>query len=82
MTSRPCSECAHSFNPYKGQSLWRVIFSPPRITMFDTVCKHPDCRDDVTGEPMPCVSMRLNRCNGTAPMFVEKRNNAAASEVA
>ncbi len=77
MTSRPCSECAHSFNPYKGFSVWRVIFPPLRNTMFDTVCRHPNCRDDVTGEPMPCVTIRLNRCNGAAPMFVERNDGGA-----
>ena len=60
--------------------MWRVIFSPPRIAMFDTVCKHPDCRDDVTGEPMPCVTMRVAKCNGTAPMFAEKNDAMAPGE--
>ncbi len=52
-----CSECIY----YRKASWWRRLM----YQQFADRCMHPKERDPVDGTPTPCVTVRINDCNGT-----------------
>lgn len=54
MSGPLCIDCVYYVKP----GLWKRF----RQEQFADRCDHPRCRDDVNGEPLPCVTMRLGPC--------------------
>ena len=56
MYGRPCIECVY----YRKPSWWERLI----MRQFAERCLHPKEKDPVDGEPTPCITVRINDCNG------------------
>ncbi len=74
---RICKDCAHYHDEVAELPAWKRIFV--WRTMFSEVCDHPKFRDAVDGSAYPCVTARLNKCNGLPPLFADKRPNVKSA---
>lgn len=75
-----CKDCIHYHDEIAELPFFKRIFSVR--TMFSETCDLLEFADPVNGERMPCVTARLQRCNGEPPKFASKdclvfRNNDA-----
>lgn len=65
MEGAPCRECVYYQKPsWYGRFVYH---------QFAERCLHPKERDPVGGSPTPCITVRVNDCNGmTSTLFRPK----------
>ena len=65
LEAKPCIECANSFDGRSRLEKFLMIRS-----VFDDRCRL--FRHDVSGEAVPCMTVRIMECRGEPPQFVAK----------
>lgn len=65
-----CKDCVHFHDTYFELPLHKRLLT--FNTQFSDRCDYPEFADEVTGNWIPCVTARINKCDGKTPYFVRK----------